>query len=70
VECPSQVASCTKCFKKISVYLFSELIYEFNCCAFYSMHENELYVVVVNLLVAFTFLTSMDNCMSLISCCS
>jgi hypothetical protein len=33
---------------------------------FYSMHENELYVVVVNLLVAFMFLTSMDNCMSLI----
>jgi hypothetical protein len=42
------------------------LIYEFNCCAFYSVHENELYVVVVKLLVAFTFLTSMDNCMSLI----
>jgi len=30
------------------------------------VHENELYVVVVNLLASFTFLTSMENCMSLI----
>jgi hypothetical protein len=30
------------------------------------VHENELYVVVVKLLVAFMFLTSVDSCMSLI----
>jgi hypothetical protein len=41
------------CFKKISVLFFSELFYEFNCCAFYSVYENELYVVVMNLLAAF-----------------
>jgi hypothetical protein len=33
---------------------------------FYFVHKNELHVVVVKLLVAFTFLTSMDNCLSLI----
>ena len=41
------------------------IIYEFKCCAFYSMHDTELYVV-VKLLVAFTFLTTMDNRLSLI----
>jgi hypothetical protein len=41
-------------------------MYDFNCCAFYSIHENELYVVVVKLLSTFTFLTSMGNCLSLI----
>jgi hypothetical protein len=33
-------------FKKISVYIFSELIYEFNHHAFYSMNVNDLYDVV------------------------
>jgi hypothetical protein len=40
-------------FKKIRVYLFFVLVYEFNCYAFYSMYENELYSLVMNLLPAF-----------------
>jgi hypothetical protein len=42
------------------------LIYEFNCCAFYYVHKNELYDAMVKLLAAITFLTSMENCLNLI----
>jgi hypothetical protein len=56
VEPPSQEASHTIVFKKISVYLFTKLNCEFSYCAFFSMNENDLYIVVDDLLVEFMFI--------------
>jgi len=66
VECLSQATGCTTILK-IQVFIcFLESIYEFNYYAFYFVHHNELYVVVVKLLATFMFLTSMGNYMRLI----
>jgi hypothetical protein len=63
VERPSEASRCT-IFLKDKCLSLSLVIYEFNCCAFYYVHENEL-CVLMNLLAAFTCLNSVDNCMSL-----
>jgi hypothetical protein len=50
VERPSQAVGCTNCFKKISVYLFSEFSYEFMVVHFTLCMRMVLCVVVDDLL--------------------
>jgi hypothetical protein len=44
---PSQVVGCTIVLKREVLIYFPMLIYEFNCCAFHYVHDNESYVDVV-----------------------
>jgi hypothetical protein len=53
VERTSQAASCTIVLKDKRFLCFLELYYEFNCCAFYFVYENEFMLLYLNLLVAF-----------------